>query len=120
MNYDPHCFDDEEMQNKWQSFTETLLTRGEDESSHIHDDDPGLAEELYESYTSTKRLLEETSTMMESEEDNIHCIRIAENFAASMEDIYGYLPQEPDYERDDDFSYHDPHEHTVEEIFKDL
>jgi len=120
MNYDPHCFDDEEIQNKWQSFTETLLSRGEHEPSYIYDDDPALAEELYESYTTTKRLFEEVSTMMETEEDNVECIRIGEKFVALMEDISEYLPREPDYERDDDLSYHHPDEYGVEKIFKDL
>jgi len=121
MNYDLRCFDDEDIHNKWQSFTETLLRRSRDESSYIYDDDPDLAEELYESYTSTKRLFEEVSTMMESEEDNTECIRIGEKFVVLMEDISEYLPHEPDYEKDEDFSYHNHRdEESIEKIFKDL
>ncbi len=120
VNYDPHCFDDEEIRNKWKRFTETLLRRGEDESSNIHDDAPDLAEMLYDSYDSTKRLFEEASTMMESEEENEQCLRISENFVTLKEDISEYLPQEPDYDRDEDLSYHNLDEYSVEEIFKDL
>jgi hypothetical protein len=120
MNYDPHCFDDVEIQNKWQSFIETLFIRGENESSYIYDDDPALAEELYESYDSTKRLFEEVSNIIESEEESTKCKRISDNFEALREDISEYLPHEPDYDRDDDFSYHNPDEYSVEEIFKDL
>ncbi|MCJ7778579.1 MAG: hypothetical protein MUP16_09730 [Sedimentisphaerales bacterium] len=120
MNYDSHCFDNDEIRNKWQSFTETLLSRGEDESSNIHDDDPALAEDLYSNYDSTKRLFEEASTMMESEEENKQCLRIRDNFVALMEDISEYLPGEPDYERDDDFSSPNPDECSIEGIFKDL
>ena len=120
MNYDSQWFDDEEIQNKWQSFIETLLRRGEDESSYIYDDDPSLAEELHESYDSTRRLYEEASTMMDSEEDNEHCIRISEKFVALMEDLSEYLPREPEYDREEDLSYHHTDEYSVEEIFKDL
>jgi hypothetical protein len=117
----PHCFDDDEIRSKWQSFTETLLRRGEDESlTYVCDADPAIAEELYDSYDSAKRLFEEVSTMMESEEYNTQCIRISENFVTLMEEISEYLPQEPDYDRDDDLSYHRPDEYSVEEIFKDL
>jgi hypothetical protein len=119
-NYDPHCFDDDEIRDKWQRFTEILLRRGEEESSNIHDDDPALAEELYESYTSSKHLFEEVSTIMESEENNQQCIRISENFIALREEISEYLPGEPDYNSDDDLSYSHPDECSVEEIFKDL
>jgi len=120
VNYDVNFFDDEEIRNKWRHFSETLLVRGEDESSDIHDDDPALAEMLYDSYDSTKRLFEEASNMMESGEENEQCLRIRDNFVALKEDISEYLPREPDYERDDDFSYPSPDECNIEEIFKDL
>jgi hypothetical protein len=120
MNYDSHCFDNGEIRNKWQGFTETLLRRGEDEFSNIHDDDPALAEMLYDNYDSTKRLFEEASTMMENEEESTKCIRISENFDELRESISEYLPQEPDYERDDDFSYPHPDDFSIEGIFKDL
>ncbi len=119
-NYDPYCFDDKEIQNKWQILTETLLSRGEDESSYLHDDDPAVAEDLYERYTNSKKLFEEVSTMMESDEANQRCIHISENFTALREEISEFLPHEPDYERDDDFSHSRPDECSVEAIFRDL
>jgi hypothetical protein len=119
-NYDPHCFDDD-IQNKWQNFTNTLLRRGEDESStYVCNIEAALAEELYGSYTESKELFEEASTMMENEEENTKCIRISENFDELRGSLSEYLPQEPDYERDDDFSYPHSDECSIEEIFKDL
>ena len=121
MNYDSNCFDDAKIQVKWQSFNETIIRRGEEESlTYVCDAEPALAEELYDNYDSTKRLFEEVSTMMESEEDNVQCIRISENFVTLMEDISEYLPREPDYERDEDLYYNHPSGYSVEEIFKDL
>ena len=120
INYDSHCFDNNEIRNKWQGFTEILLSRGEDESSNIYDDDPALAERLYDNYDSTKRLFEEASNMMESGEENEKCLRIRDNFVALKDDISEYLPREPDYERDEYFSDPNPDGWSIEGIFKDL
>lgn len=120
MNYDSHCFDDVEIDKKWHSFTEIALRRGEDESSTYVCDVSTITEGLYYNYDSTKRLFEEVSTMVESEEYNTQCIRISDNFVTLMEEIFEYLPQEPDYDREDDLSYNGSDEDSVEEIFKDL
>lgn len=122
IDYNPKFFDNEKLNQKWKDVVETFQRRGGEESlTYTCDPESQMAEELYDSYDNSRRTFEKFSNMVSSEKQNAKFMEISENFNALMEEIAEYLPQEPDYDRDDDLFYnHSDVYNSIEQIFKDL
>jgi len=124
IDYNPNLFDNEKVNQKWKDVVETFQRRGGEESlTYICDPETNLAEKLYDSYDSSKRIFEELANMVINEKQNAKFIKIRKNFNALIEYIVEYIPPEPDdYDRygEDDLFYNHSDEYSLEKIFKDL
>ncbi len=120
LEYDPTCFETNNMRDKWQEFIATLIKRGLEVSNYqMFEDDHEMVQELFECYDESSKLFKDISAMIESDDVKEQCKTISNNFNCLMDDISEYLPYEGDVGSDESRAYYD-NDFSVQSIFRDL